>query len=249
MSVSATMKESLAERIAGEIVLSKKPKATLRKWRDAFNVTQAQTAKQLRVASSVLSDYESGRRTPGARFIQKFVEGLLAIDEERDGRIIRELLRLMPRTGDAIIDLREFPSPVTATAICRAVDGVALACPDQLTREIYGYTIIDSVKAIQTLSGTDFYQLFGSTTERAAVFTNVTTGRSPMVAMRVNPLKPKMVVIQGPKSVDPLAVKLAELERTPLVLSKIDTVEELINALAVFYGRSVEHSSSQKDVG
>ncbi len=246
MATSATMKDSLAERIAGEIVLSKKPEATLRKWRDTFNITQSQTAQHLRVSPSVISDYESGRRTPGTHFIKKFVEGIIAIDIARGGRILNELLRLMPNTTDAIIDMREFPLPVKAIEICQAVNGVVLACSDQLNREIYGYTIIDSVKAIQTLSGTDFYQLFGSTTERAAVFTNVTSGRSPMVAMRVNPLKPKMVVIQGPKDVDSLAVKLAELERTPLILSKIISVEELINALAIFYGRSVEKAAPKK---
>ena len=34
-----------------------------------------------------------------------------------------------------------------------------------------------------------------------------------MVAVRVHPLKPKMIVIQGPKEVDQLAIQLAEQER------------------------------------
>ncbi|MFH0896596.1 MAG: helix-turn-helix domain-containing protein [Candidatus Bathyarchaeota archaeon] len=234
MSTQSSIKEILAEKIAGEIVFSKKPEATLRKWRDAFNISQAQQAKHLEISSSVISDYESGRRTPGTRFIKKFVEGIISIDEQRGGKVLKEFYRLMSNTLDAITDMKEFPIPVKASQICQAVDGVALACFKQLDRDIYGYTIIDSITAIQALSGTDFYQLFGSTTERVVIVTNVTSGRSPMVAMRVHPLKPKMVIIQGPSEIDPLAIKLAELERIPLVLSKMATVKDLINALKSF---------------
>jgi len=239
MSIPSSMKENLSKRIAGEIALSKSPGTTLRKWREAFNITQSQTAKKLRVSSSVISDYESGRRTPGTRFIKKFVDGVISIDEESGGRVLRELSHLSSSTADAIIDMREFQIPIRASQICKAVNGVPLACREQLDREIYGYTIIDSIKAIQTLSGTDFYQLFGSTTERAAIFTNVTSGRSPMVAVRVHPLKPRMVVIQGPKEVDPLAIRLAEVERIPLILSKMSAVDELVNALRAFYQSNV----------
>jgi len=72
----------------------------------------------------------------------------------------------------------------------------------------------------------------GTTTERALVFTNVSTGRSPMVAIRVSPLKPAVVVIHGPrKKIDPLAIRLAERERIPLVLSLLNTVNDLVRSL------------------
>ena len=38
-----------------------------------------------------------------------------------------------------------------------------------------------------------------------------------MIAIRAHPLKPAMVVYQKPQRIDPLAVKLAELERVTLV--------------------------------
>ena len=239
MSIPSSIRENIAKKIAGEIVLSKSPENTLRKWRETFGITQAQTAKTLKVSYSVISDYESGRRTPGTRFIKKFVDGIISMDEERGGRVLGELSRLSPNAADAITDIKEFPVPVKASQICEAVNGIAVACNELLDRDIYGYTVVDSIKAIQTLSGTDFYQLFGSTTERAAVFTNVTGGRSPMVAVRVQPLKPKMVVIQGPKEVDFLAIKLAEVEHIPLVLSRIATAEDLVNALRSFYQKNV----------
>ena len=55
-------KRELAEKIAGEITLSEDPGATLRKWRTDFSVSQTDLAAELDVSSSVISDYESGRR-------------------------------------------------------------------------------------------------------------------------------------------------------------------------------------------
>ncbi|MCS6788242.1 MAG: transcriptional regulator, partial [Aigarchaeota archaeon] len=64
--------------------------------------------------------------------------------------------------------------------------------------------------------------------------------RSPMVAIRVFPLKPKAVVLHGPvnaDSVDPLAVKLSQLERIPLIVSRLPTVEDLLEGLRSLIGR------------
>ncbi|MDQ1281413.1 MAG: putative transcriptional regulator, partial [Thermoproteota archaeon] len=93
----------------------------------------------------------------------------------------------------------------------------------------------DSIRAIQTLSGADFHQIFGSTTERALIFTNVTSGRSPMVAVRVNPLKPRIIIIHGPRRIDRLAIQIAEVERVSLILSKIQSVDALLHSLNELY--------------
>jgi len=53
-------------------------------------------------------------------------------------------------------------------------------------------------------------------------------GRSPLVAIRVSQLKPRMVVIHGPREVDPLAVDLAKREGILLALSGAPTEESLI---------------------
>ena len=239
MDSLSSMKENLAKKIAGEIILSSIPGITLKKWREIFNISQTRIAEKLQVSPSVISDYESGRRkSPGTIFVKRFVEAIISIDEESGGHFLRELTRLTATPTDAILDIREFPLPVKAKALCEAVKGVAVACEELLQREIYGYTIVDSIRAIQTLSGADFYQLFGSTTERAVIFTNVTTGRSPMVAIRVHPLKPRMIIIHGTMKIDKLAIQLAEVERIPLVLSKIPTVDALVLSLNEYH-RSV----------
>jgi len=55
-------------------------------------------------------------------------------------------------------------------------------------------------------------------------------GRSPMVAVRAHPLKPGMVVYQKPEKVDALAMKLAEVEKIPLVVSNL-SVSKIIEGL------------------
>ena len=90
-----------------------------------------------------------------------------------------------------------------------------------MDRKIHGYTVIDSLKAITSLSSFDYLKVYGWSTERALIFTGVKYGRSPMVAVRAHPLKPGMVVYQKPEKVDALAVKLAEVERIPLVVSNL----------------------------
>ena len=91
--------------------------------------------------------------------------------------------------------------------------------------------MLDSIKTIYALSGYDFYKIYGATTERLIVFTKVGLGRSPMVAIRVVHLKPRMVVLHGPKTVDQVGKALAERERIILALSS-KREEEIINGLS-----------------
>jgi putative transcriptional regulator len=249
MTDTSPTKENLARRIAGEILLSKMPGATVKKWRETFEATQTTLAEELQIAPSVISDYEGGRRTPGARFIRRFVRGLISFDEQQGGHALRALGLISKMPSDAVIGIREFPIPIRARAICETVDGRVVANESRLESDIYGYTIVDSVRLVEDFSGTDFYQLFGSTTERAAVFTNVSTGRSPMVAVRVHPLKPRMVVIHGPRKVDALAVNLARLENIPLVLSRLADADDLVHSLNSLYHRVVERTNAKTRTG
>jgi len=229
------LKEALAKRIVGEIVLSTNPSMTLRKWREIFAIAPSNLAGKIKVSPSVISDYEAGRRSPGTRFLRRFAEGLFALDEERGGRVLRQLTSLAPRMAGAIMDMKEFAAPLKAERLVRAVDGMVIAGRNYLNRDIYGYTVLDSIRAIETLSGADFYQILGSTSERALVFTNVTTGRSPMVAVRVQTIKPKMIIVHGADAIDRLAAHLAELEHIPLIQSRKPSVEALVDALDALY--------------
>jgi putative transcriptional regulator len=236
VSVSPSVREVLARRIAGEIILSNKPGATMRKWRELFAVSQTRLSEKMVLSSpSVISDYESGRRkSPGTRFVRRFVWALLVIDEERGSRFIRELSRLTSSPTTAILDLREFPIPVPVAHFCKVIMGEILTCPDEAKREISGYTVVDATKAIETLSGWEFFPIFGSTTERALIFTNVREGRSPMLAVRISPLKPRIVVFHNSPP-DELAKKFSEYDRIPLIYSRAPSVEYLIKSLRRLY--------------
>ncbi len=241
-AIPPIIKEELARRIVGEVVLSSQSGTTLRKWREIFSVTTSNLAEKIDVSPSVVSDYEAGRRSPGTMFLRRFVEGLFTLDEQRGSRILRQLTSVTPRTGGAVIDMKEFMTPLSAERLCLAVDGVVVAARSYMDRDVYGYTMLDSIRAIETLSGADFYQILGATSERALVFTNVSTGRSPMVAVRVQTIKPKLIVIHGAQQTDRLAVHLAELERIPLISSRKPSVEALLDALNRLYVDSSRHN-------
>ena len=235
MSVSPSLREVLARRIAGEIILSSKPGATMRKWRELFAVSQMSVSETMGLSSSVISDYESGRRqSPGAKFIRRFVLSLLQIDEQKGSRFIREFAKLTSSPSMAVVDLREFPIPVRVEYLCKAIGGEVVACKDKNVKEVNGYTVIDSRKAIEAYSGLEYAQLFGATTERALVFTNVEAGCLPMMIVRVSSLKPRIVVFHRTQP-DEESIRIAEYEQIPLIYSTAPSVEQLVKSLRKLY--------------
>jgi putative transcriptional regulator len=223
------MKRELAEKIAGEICISNEPGQTIRKWREEFSISQLELARFLKISPSIISDYESGRRkSPGVQTIRKIVNALLKIDEQRGSTVIKRYT-LMDR-HEAIFSIREFPIGVPCNRFIEFIEGEVVACPEKLDRDLYGYTVIDSVRAITSLSAFDYLKVYGWSSERALVFTVVKYGRSPMVAIRSHPMKPGMVVFHQPEQVDELAIRLAEIEGIPLVKTKLE-LDSLITNL------------------
>jgi predicted transcriptional regulator len=63
--------------IAGSIVLSDNQPQQLKFWREKFGIKQADLARKMSLTSSVLSDYEKGRRpSPGVKFIKRYLLAL-----------------------------------------------------------------------------------------------------------------------------------------------------------------------------
>ena len=222
------MKTELKEKIAGEISLSDEPGVTIKKWREAFNLSQQELAQHLRISPSVISDYESGRRkSPGVATVKKIVNAFIDLDEMGGAKILKRYE--MGERNDAILSMKEFPVPVPAKKFVSAIKGKNLS-KDALESDVHGYTVIDSLKAIVSLDSSDYLKIYGWSSQRALIFTGVKYGRSPMVAIRAHPLKPAMVVFQRPDRVDNLAVKLANMERIPLVVTNLST-QDLIETL------------------
>ncbi len=196
--MSENAREELSRRIAGEITLSDDPGATLRKWRTDFDVSQTELAEQLGVSSSVISDYESGRReSPGIGVVRRTVEGLLDIDERRGGGRLRQYARVLSAgfESDIVHDLREYSTAIPLEDFYDAMGATEIVRGDR--DHVNGHTVIDSIQAITRLSSEEFYRLYGQSTNRALVFTRVTRGESPLVAMRVVSPTPNAVVLHG----------------------------------------------------
>jgi len=221
----------IAVHIAGDICMSEHPGSVLRKWRDIFGASQLEVARRMGVTSSVISDYEKGRRNPGSLFVKRFVEALLDIDSSKGWPTVAKLMKMFNLNYlNAVVSMDEFEEPVPLDAVVDAVKGVVLV--SSVGREyVYGYTVVDSIKAIMSLEGGEFLNLLGTTSQRVVVFTKVSTGRSPMIALKVSTIKPAVIVLHGLKKVDHLALWIAESERVPLILSTARSEEELVEGL------------------
>ncbi len=221
--------DSLKDKISGEIVFSDNPGRVLRKWRKIFEVSQKELADRLGISPSVISDYESDRRkSPGISFVRRVISALFEIDMERGYRVVSRFRDLIDGTNlDAIIDMREFTRYLNFEEFAELIEGSVVVRSD---RFVNGYTIVDSIKAILTLNAFDFYKLYGYTSERALIFTRVSTGRSPMVAVRVANLKPSVVVLHGLRNVDEIAVKIAEIDKVGLIVTNL-SVEDIVERL------------------
>ena len=214
------IRDALSEKIAGEITLSPKPGQTMRKWRGVFGISQTDLAKFLNLSPSVISDYESGRRkSPGINTVKKIIEALIAVDEKHGGKILHQY-DSMVETHEGVLEIMEYPFSIPAHAFIKKIEGNILTSNKAgLKKNVKGFTLVDSIKTIETINAGDYNRLYGWSTERAIIFTGIHYGRSPMIAIRIHPVKPTVVVYHKPGSVDALAVKLADRENIPLVVT------------------------------
>ena len=221
----------IQEKIAGEITIAENPGETIRKWREEFQVSQLDLAKYLEISPSVISDYESGRRkSPGVVSIKKIVYALVEIDLKRGGQVLRRYKSGMP--SDAVIDISDYNHDIALERVIRMISGTNYSSIG-LNRYIRGYTIVDGIKAILSFSYSEYSKLYGWSSQRIIFFTEVKLGRSPMIAIRVHPLKPAAVVYIQPDRIDDLAIKLADVENIPLIVTELDVraVSKIMSSL------------------
>ncbi|MDD2665579.1 MAG: helix-turn-helix domain-containing protein [Methanocellales archaeon] len=227
------IRRRLAEKMAGEITLSEDPGETLKKWRKNFEISQIDLSKYLEISPSVISDYESGRRkSPGTLIVGRIVDALLELDLKKGGKKLSSYGNIL-RSGfdaNAIYDMYEYSTPLLLENFAELIQAEKIV--GNFNKVINGYTVIDSIKAILELSSNEFYRLYGWSTERALIFTKLSTGKSPMVAIRVANLKPGAVVLQGlsRSEIDMTARKIAEIEQIPLMSTTLP-IQQLIEVL------------------
>ena len=197
------LRNQLAEKMAGEITLSDSPGKALKKWRMSFDIPQGVLSEHLEVSPSVISDYESGRRkSPGTAVVGKIVDTILSIDEENGGKNIQKFAKMLYSDfdEDVIYDMHDYANPVPLGLLSGAIACTPIC--GSMDQTIFGYTVVNSLNAILNLSSNEFNRIYGWSTERALIFTNVSTGKSPMVAIRVTPFKPTVRGAAGDRSVE-----------------------------------------------
>ncbi len=235
MSVQSSVRERLARRIAGEIALSDHPGKTMRVWRERFRLPQIVLADYIGISPSVISDYESGRRkSPGTSTIRRFVMALLALDERNGGQVVSAFVRLMDVSLvdlNIVLAMSDFSGSMTSREFLNRLKCTVKSGKEYLDKDIYGYTLVDVERAVRELDSEAFLKLFGATTERCLIFTNVSTGRAPMIAIKSQEFKPTLVVLHGVGKIDRLALELSEQMRIPLAVSKINSIDTLIREL------------------
>ncbi|MBD3262705.1 MAG: helix-turn-helix domain-containing protein [Candidatus Altiarchaeales archaeon] len=224
--------DEFTKKIAGEVTLSDSPGAAMKKWRQIFGFKQSTIASKLSISPSVVSDYESGRRkNPGAGFIKQYITALVKTDKEAGGQVVS---KFSSEEKNSLINVRELLTPLPAKKLLEFLDAKVIAYPQPVERMMLGgVSVIDSLTAILELSENDFTEIYGSTMNRALIFTGVSLGRSPLVAVKVTSPKPSLIVLHGlnPNAVDKLAIKIAESIKVPLAVSQLKQTNELIDTL------------------
>ena len=234
MDTQTLAKNGLAKRIAGEIVLSNEAGKTIQKWRNIFKIPQRRLADEIGIMPSVISDYENGRRkSPGIKVIRRLVEAMISVDEKVGGKIIHEFSVFPSKAvlSEAVLDMREFDGPVSVNDFCNIIEAPIIVREDLIDNKLYGYTVIDSLKAIIDLSPMDMVKLYGLTSKRVLIFIGAHRGRSSMVALKVTNLRPGLVVLHGSEKIDDLAKRIAELEGIPIGITKIKDKDMLLKTL------------------
>lgn len=228
--------------IAGEITLSTDPGGSMKKWREIFAVHQTELANYLNVSSSTISDYEGGRRrNPGIAVISRLVSALIEIDKSRGGKVVKQLEKDFKQEETQAFKSHEFSSGIKASDLVKKIEGNIVCLPHKVKEErIFGYTIIDSLKVILDVPVHEYMQLYGKTPNRALVFNHVENGRSPLIAVKIGrfstDMKPSLIILHGDfskKEVDPIAIKIAEGEKIPLVTTKM-SIEEIEKTLSKY---------------
>ena len=227
------LRNQLAEKMAGEITLSDSPGHALKKWRMNFEIAPGILADRLGVSPSVISDYEGGRRkSPGTAVVGKIVDTLLAMDEENEGKHIQKYSTMLFSNveDDVIYDIHEYAAAIPLKDFSEAI-GCTLLC-GSMDQVLFGYTVVNSLNAIMQFSSDEFNRIYGWSTERAVVFTNVSTGKSPMVAIRVTPFKPRCVVLQGLDIADvhPFVEKMADRDHITVMCTMMD-IDKIVSTL------------------
>lgn len=83
-----TTDEDLAKQMASEMLLSDKPSVVIRNWRSRYKIHQKTLAQKMGISSSVICDYESGRRkSPGVALLKRLIYAIIDIKNGKEAKL------------------------------------------------------------------------------------------------------------------------------------------------------------------
>jgi len=160
---------------------------------------------------------------------------LLDVDEDRGGSRIRQYGRVLSAgfENDIVYDLREYSTALPIEDLYEALGATEIVRGDR--DYVNGHTVINSIQTITRLSNEEFYRLYGQSTDRGLVFTDVTRGEGPLVAMRVVNPTPNAVILHGIEADDlwEHAGALAKVDGFSLATSTRDLDDALTDLQAL----------------
>ena len=159
--------------------------------------------------------------------MRRFVDALVYLDVGKGGSVTKRLKE--EDKESKFFEATEFSQSLTGAEFAKLIDAKTVANGDLLEgKKLHGYTLLDSIKVILEMPYNEFPKLYGSSPERAFLFTEVSTGRSPLVVVRVSQMKPSVIVLHNIDKVDRLAIRIAQVEKIPVLLTKlsIDEIRE-----------------------
>lgn len=226
----------LETKIAGDITFSNKPGEKMREWRKTMKITQKRLADKMSVSPSVVSDYETGRRSnPGIKMIEKYVNGLIEIDKERGGEFINKYSAMGPfREGNGIIESKEFEEPLSVKGLCEKLNAkIVVKC--DLKKKIYGYMIVDAKKAALEMTSWELARMYGKSPRTALIFNNLFSGRASTYGVKVASIvgfKPNLVILNLKGELG-FAKKIAEDLRLTLAIlhEDIEKIQKKLNKI------------------
>ncbi len=227
------LKDSLEKRIAGEIVLASEPGQEMRRWREIFKISQKDLSIEMDVSPSVISDYESMRRSPGSGFIKSFVHGLLVLDRERGSVILKEFSSFEgPSIENAILDVKNFNKNEDVLNFLNKTNSEILVGDNFLKKKIGGYIIIDSKKAVLSLAPKDISKIYNISLNKAVIFTDIRSGKTLMTAVKILGIRPDIIILHGVGgSIDSITERIAQTQKIPLAACKLSSIDDVIEVL------------------
>ncbi len=222
----------LKQEIAGEIATSPNVSGALKKWQNIFEITQRTLAREMKITSSTLSDYENSRRqNPSIQFVQKFVNALINTDAKHNCQILKKLISVQSLNS---FETKEFKKAIKIRHTDGLKEFVQINTKNP-NEPIYGLTIIEQ-EYLQNTEFQDLGKLFGKTNKR--IFYFCSAKNLELLAMFMRALKtiagqlPSAIVLELPETEKENAQKIIDTNLPLFITQKTkDEIKTIVKDL------------------